>query len=140
MPYVPPEVKERIKREISVQRLAEARGIQLRRSGRNLMGLCPFHKDTNPSLSIDPVKNEWHCFGCGRGGDVIQWVRYAEGVSFNRAVEMLNRDYFPSTASSTEPPPRKSTTVKLPPLVEHTASDKQLLEAVSMESRSIPTR
>jgi len=48
MPYVPPEVKERIKREISVERLAEARGIQLKRSGKELIGLCPFHKDTNP--------------------------------------------------------------------------------------------
>jgi DNA primase len=130
MPYVPPEVKERIKREVSVQRLAEGRGIQLRRSGRSLMGLCPFHKDTNPSLSIDVVKNEWNCFGCGRGGDVIQWVRHAESVSFNHAVEMLKRDYFPATPSGPEPPPRKSTIVKLPPLVEHTASDKQLLEAV----------
>ena len=69
MPYVPPEVKERIKREVSIQRLAEARGIKLRRVGRSLMGLCPFHKDTNPSLSIDPVKNEWHCFGCERKGE-----------------------------------------------------------------------
>jgi DNA primase len=54
----------------------------------------------------------------------------AEGVSFNHAVEMLKRDYFPSTARGDEPPPRKSTTVKLPPLIEHTASDKRLLEAV----------
>ncbi len=68
MAYVPPEVKERIKREVSIQRLAEARGIKLRRVGRSLMGLCPFHKDTNPSLSIDPVKNVWHCFGCERKG------------------------------------------------------------------------
>lgn len=45
-------------------------------------------------------------------------------------VEMLKRDYFPSTANGAEPPPRKSTIVKLPPLVEHTANDKQLLEAV----------
>ena len=91
MPYVPPEVKERIKREISVQRLAEAQSIQLQRSGRSLMGLCPFHKDTNPSVSIDVVKNEWHCFGCGRGGDVIDWVKCAEGVSFNHAVEIMFR-------------------------------------------------
>jgi DNA primase catalytic core len=131
MPYVPPEVKERIKREISVERLAEARGIQLRRSGKELIGLCPFHKDTNPSLNIDPVKNVWHCKGaCGEGGDVILWVMRAEGVSFNHAVEILKRDYFPSTASGIEPPPRKSTTVKLPPLIEHTANDKRLLEAV----------
>jgi len=40
----------------SIQRLAEARGIKLRRVGLILMGLCPFHKDTNPSLSIDPVR------------------------------------------------------------------------------------
>ena len=131
MPYVPPELKERLKREVSIQRLAEARGIQLRRSGKELVGLCPFHKDTNPSLNIDPVQNVWHCKGaCGEGGDVILWVMRAEGVSFNHAVEMLKRDYFPSTVSSTEPPPRKSTTVKLPPLIEHTADDKQLLERV----------
>jgi DNA primase len=131
MPYVPPEVKERIKREISVERLAEARGIQLKRNGKELIGLCPFHKDTNPSLNIDPIKNVWHCKGaCGEGGDVILWVMRAEGVSFNHAVEMLKRDYFPSMASGIEPPPRKSTTVKLPPLIEHTANDKRLLEAV----------
>jgi DNA primase len=131
MPYVPPELKARIKREISIQRLAEARGIQLRRSGKELIGLCPFHKDTNPSLNIDPVQNVWHCKGaCGEGGDVILWVMRAEGVSFNHAVEMLKRDYFPSTVSGMEPPPRKSTTVKLPPLIEHTADDKQLLEMV----------
>ena len=63
MPLTPREEIERIKREISVQRLAEARGIKLRRSGKELIGLCPFHKDTNPSLNIDPKKNEWHCKG-----------------------------------------------------------------------------
>jgi DNA primase catalytic core len=131
MPYVPPELKERIKREVSIQRLAEARGIQLRRSGKELIGLCPFHKDTNPSLNIDPAQNVWHCKGaCGEGGDVILWVMRSEGVSFNHAVELLKRDCFPSTVGSTEPPPRKSTTVKLPPLIEHTADDKQLLEMV----------
>jgi len=130
MPYVPPELKERIKREISVERLAEARGIQLRRSGRSLMGLCPFHKDTNPSLSIDPVKNEWHCFGCGRGGDVIEWVKYAEGVSFNHAVELLKRDYFPSAARGTEPPPKESSVKKLPPLFTPAVNDQQALKIV----------
>ncbi len=72
MPYVPPELKERIKREVSIQRLAEARGIKLRSSGKELIGLCPFHRDTRPSLNIDPVKNVWDCKGaCGEGGDVI---------------------------------------------------------------------
>jgi DNA primase len=61
MPYVPPELKERIKREISIQRLAEARGIKLRRSGKELIGLCPFHQDRNPSLNIDPVHELCPC-------------------------------------------------------------------------------
>lgn len=65
MPLVHHELKERIKREVSIQRLAEARGIKLRRSGKELIGLCPFHKDRNPSLNIGPVKNVWHCKGAG---------------------------------------------------------------------------
>jgi DNA primase catalytic core len=131
MARLPDEVVERIKREISVQRLAEARGIKLRRSGKELIGLCPFHKDINPSLNIDPVKNVWQCKGaCGKSGSVIDWVMLAEGVSVRHALELLCRDYLPSAANATEPPPRKSTTVKLPPLVEHTADDRQLLERV----------
>jgi DNA primase catalytic core len=131
MARLPDEVVERIKREISVQRLAEARGIQLRRSGKELIGLCPFHKDTNPSLNIDPVKNVWQCKGaCGKSGSVIDWVMLAEGISVRHALELLCRDYLPSATNATEPPPRKSTTVKLPPLIEHTANDKRLLEAV----------
>ncbi|MGA7080679.1 MAG: CHC2 zinc finger domain-containing protein [Terriglobales bacterium] len=131
MPYVPPEMKERIKREVSIQRLAEARGIKLRRSGKELIGLCPFHRDTNPSLNIDPVENVWHCKGaCGEGGDVILWVMRAEGVSFSHALELLKRDYLPSAATSAGPPPKQSTVPKLPPLIEHTADDKKLLEIV----------
>jgi DNA primase len=52
MPHVPAELKERLKREVSIQRLAEARGIKLTRTGKNLLGLCPFHDDHSPSLSI----------------------------------------------------------------------------------------
>ena len=49
MPHVPEELKERLKREVSIQRLAEARGIQLTRKGKSLMGRCPFHDDHGPS-------------------------------------------------------------------------------------------
>ncbi len=129
MPYVPQDVKERIKREVSVQRLAEARGIKLHRSGRSLMGLCPFHDDRNPSLSIDPVKNEWQCFGCGRKGDVIEWVKCAEGVSFHHALEMLKREYFPLAADPIQTV-KQSTVRKLPPLIDARAEDKKLLEIV----------
>ena len=64
---------ERIKREISIQRLAEARGIQLRRMGKELMGLCPFHRDNNPiALDYRPsTKKSGTAWGCGKGGTVI---------------------------------------------------------------------
>ena len=130
MPYVPPEVKERIKREVSIQRLAEARGIKLVRSGKELIGLCPFHDDRNPSLNIDPAKNVWHCKGaCGEGGDVILWVMRAEGVSFHHALELLKRDHF-SLAAGPIQPIKTSTVPKLPPLIDATADDKKLLGIV----------
>ena len=131
MPHVPPEVKEKLKREVSIQRLAEARGIQLKRSGKELIGLCPFHKDTNPSLNIEPVKNVWHCKGaCGEGGDVIRWVMRAEGVSFTHAVELLKRDFLPLAATRPGPPPKESSTVKLPPFFAPTIDDQQALQIV----------
>src|SRR5271157_3029429 len=131
MARLPDELVERIKREISVERLAEARGIKLRRSGKELIGLCPFHKDTNPSLNIDPVKNVWQCKGaCGKSGSVIDWVMLAEGVSVRHALELLCRDYLPSAVSATEPPPKQSTVPKLPPLFEPTADDQKVLAVV----------
>src|SRR6516164_3233996 len=132
MPHVPPELKERLKREVSIQRMAEARGVKLRRSGKELLGLCPFHKDTDPSLRIDPAKNLWHCLGaCNKGGDVIAWVMHAEGISFNHAVELLKRDHLPFAASAAAgPPPKRSVTMKLPPLIEHNADDKRLLDTI----------
>ncbi|HEY6369674.1 MAG TPA: CHC2 zinc finger domain-containing protein [Candidatus Sulfotelmatobacter sp.] len=130
MPYVPPEVKERIKREVSVERLAEAQGIKLVRSGKELIGLCPFHDDHNPSLNIDPVKNVWNCKGaCGEGGDVILWVMRAQGVSFHHALELLRKDHFSLDAGPIQPV-KKSTVPKLPPLIDATAEDKKLLDVV----------
>ncbi len=127
MPHVPPEVKERLKREVSIERLAEARGIRLRRSGKELLGLCPFHKDTHPSLAIDPVKNVWHCKGaCGEGGDVIEWVMRAEGVSFTHACELLRKEAA-LTARPAGEVVKQSTVPRLPAPVEHDADDRALL-------------
>ena len=127
MPYVPQDVKERIKREVSIQRLAEARGIKLTRSGKELIGLCPFHDDRNPSLNIDPVANVWHCKGaCCEGGDVILWVMRAEGVSFHHALELLKRDYFPLAAGPIQPV-KQCTVRKLPAPVTAEAGDRELL-------------
>ncbi|HSW40172.1 MAG TPA: CHC2 zinc finger domain-containing protein [Acidobacteriota bacterium] len=63
MARIPEHEIERLKAEVSVQRLAEAQGIKLERHGTDLRCLCPFHEDHNPSLVITPGKNLWHCLG-----------------------------------------------------------------------------
>ena len=129
MARVPDETVERIKREISVQRLVEARGIQLKRVGKNLVGLCPFHKEQKPSLTVTPSTNKWRCFGCGKGGTVFDWVMHTEGISFSHALQLLRRDLVPLTPSA-GPPVKISTVPKLPPLISQTNDDKKLLEIV----------
>jgi DNA primase len=89
MARIPEAELERLKHDVSLEQLATTRGIVLKPAGKNLMGLWPFHDDHAPSLSIDPVQNLWHCFGCQQGGGVIDWVMKAEGVSFRHAVELV---------------------------------------------------
>jgi DNA primase len=94
MARIPDDQIERLKQEVSLQRLAEGVGVTLKRHGADLIGLCPFHDDHEPSLVISPAKNLWHCLGaCQAGGSVIDWVMRAEGVSFRHAVELLQADY-----------------------------------------------
>jgi DNA primase catalytic core len=126
MARIPENEIERLKREVSVERLAEARGIKLKRHGADLIGLCPFHEDHSPSLVISPKKNLWNCLGaCRRGGDVIEWVMRAEGISFRHAVELLREDHFPLAAASR--PVKSSSVPKLPAPVSRDADDRALL-------------
>jgi DNA primase catalytic core len=127
MARIPEDEVERLKREVSVQRLAEARGIKLTRHGADLIGKCPFHDDRNPSLVITPAKNLWHCLGaCNAGGSPIDWVMRAEGISFRHAVELLKADHLPLAASPIQPV-KHGTVRKLPPPVERDADDRALL-------------
>ena len=90
MARIPDTELERIKREVSLLELVRASGVELKRHGGEWIGLCPFHRDTNPSLVITPAKHLWHCLGaCQAGGSVIDWVMRREGVSFRRAGEHL---------------------------------------------------
>jgi DNA primase len=128
MARIPVEVVERLKEEISVQRLAEARGVALTKHGADLHGRCPFHEDRTPSLVITPAKNLWHCLGaCQTGGSVIDWVMKAEGVSFRHAVELLVNDSLPLAAASSAPPPKHSTVKKLPTALVRDAEDAKLM-------------
>ncbi|MGI8761460.1 MAG: DNA primase [Jatrophihabitantaceae bacterium] len=64
--------------------------VQLRNAGGgNLKGICPFHDEKSPSLSVSPARGLYHCFGCQAGGDVIRFVRDIEHLDFSEAVERL---------------------------------------------------
>ena len=65
------------------------RHVELKKSGANLMGLCPFHAERSPSFSVTPSKGFYHCFGCGAGGDAIRFLVEHLGLSFVEAVREL---------------------------------------------------
>lgn len=82
---------EAIKRDIDLAAFIESRGIMLKKNGKGYVGLCPFHEDSNPSLSVNTQKNLWQCFGCGTGGDIIRFVELMDKVSFPIAVKQLSQ-------------------------------------------------
>jgi DNA primase len=63
--------------------------VKLRRAGRSMVGLCPFHKEKTPSFHVSPERGTWHCFGCGLGGDGFSFIEKIEGVDFKGALKML---------------------------------------------------
>lgn len=63
--------------------------VNLRRRGKNLVGLCPFHNEKTPSFTVYPENDSFYCFGCGVGGDVITFVRRIENLDYLEAVRML---------------------------------------------------
>jgi DNA primase len=65
--------------------------VQLRRSGANYLGLCPFHTEKTPSFNVNPAREIFHCFGCGAGGNSFSFIMKMEGVSFPEAVKLLAR-------------------------------------------------
>lgn len=129
MARIPEHLIEQIKAEVSVVRLAELAGVELRPEGENLVGNCPFHPDEGSSLVVSPTENAWRCNGeCEAGGSAIEWTMRAEGVSFPHAAELLRDGALPSTPRSQRS--TRSTVAKLPPLLPQGAGERELLERV----------
>jgi DNA primase len=63
--------------------------VSLKKKGRELIGLCPFHEDHRPSMNVNPVKQIFKCFACGAGGDVLKFIQMREGLTFPQAIERL---------------------------------------------------
>jgi DNA primase len=130
MARIPDEEIERLKKEISMERLVVSFGVELKRHGAELLGRCPFHDDKTPSLVVSPKTNLWHCLGkCNVGGSTIDWVMKTQGVSFRHAVELLRTNH-PSLAAGNAHVVKKGTTVKLESPVGADADDQQTLQSV----------
>lgn len=67
--------------------------VLLKKTGRNFIGLCPFHSEKTPSFTVSPEKQIYHCFGCGSGGNIFSFLMQQEGLSFPEAARMLARRY-----------------------------------------------
>lgn len=130
MPTIPiaKEELERLKADVSLRRLIESQGHELVRRGKDWVMRCVFHEDATPSLVITESKNLYHCFGCGAGGSVLDWVMKTQGVSLPHAVQLLKHgapldgDRVGVARSSARP---------LPSLAEDAADDQVLLTRVA---------
>ena len=63
--------------------------VNLKRRGKTLVGLCPFHNEKTPSFTVYPDTRSFYCFGCGAGGDVISFVRRVENLDYIEAVRQV---------------------------------------------------
>ena len=110
-----------LKRQTRILDVLTKYGIEAKPQGRGYMARCPFHEDDTPSLSVDPIKNVWHCFGCDAGGSVIDFVMKKDGLTFREATDKLLVDggHVKRASQLMPPPPTKGSDM-----------DSKLIEAV----------
>ena len=88
--YTPKQINE-LKSDPAILRLAQDRISSLEQVGQEWKGLCPFHSENTPSFTVRNEDGVWlfHCFGCSKNGNLIQFVQYVDNISFNQAVEKV---------------------------------------------------
>src|ERR1700726_3745318 len=79
---------ERVKQQADIVRVI-GEYVRLKKSGQNFTGLCPFHAEKSPSFAVHPVKQIYHCFGCGVGGDVFKFVMEMDKIAFPEAIRTV---------------------------------------------------
>ncbi|ALS38113.1 DNA primase [Enterococcus rotai] len=85
---IPQEVIEEVRQRTNIVDVV-GQYVQLKKSGKNYMGLCPFHEERSPSFSVAEDKQIFHCFGCGKGGTVFNFLQEIEGISFPESVRRV---------------------------------------------------
>ena len=84
------DVIEEIRSRSDIVEIISSFGVQLKRSGgSSFKGLCPFHQEKTPSFHVDVARQSYHCFGCGKGGDVFRFFMDKENVDFLNAAQIL---------------------------------------------------
>jgi DNA primase len=84
----PGSLAERVKQQADIVRVV-GEYVRLKKSGQNFTGLCPFHSEKTPSFAVHPVKQIYHCFGCGAGGDVFKFVMEMDRCEFPEAMRTV---------------------------------------------------
>ena len=79
---------EKVKQQADIVRVI-GEYVRLRKTGQNFTGLCPFHQEKTPSFAVHPVRQIYHCFGCGAGGDVFKFVMELDKCEFPEAVRTV---------------------------------------------------
>ena len=131
MAMIPDDEIERIKRETDLAAVIRSRGVALTQKGGDLIGLCPFHKDENPSFHVTPAKRLWRCMSCNATGNVIQFVQKFDGVSFRHACELLKGGGAAAfTGAPTCSPVKKTTVPRLASPLAANADDQAALRQV----------
>ncbi len=85
---IPQETIETIRKQTNIVDII-GQYVQLKKSGKNHLGLCPFHDEKTPSFSVAEDKQIYHCFGCGKGGNVFSFIQEIEGLSFPESIEKV---------------------------------------------------
>lgn len=87
--------KKTINDIVETSRIEEVVGdfVNLKKRGANLLGLCPFHNEKTPSFTVSPAKNIYKCFGCGKGGDPVNFIMEHESVSYPESLKYLAEKY-----------------------------------------------
>jgi len=129
MPMIPDDDLDKMKRSIDLAAVIRSRGIDLKPQGHDLVGLCPFHDDKNPSLHVTAAKGLWRCVSCNATGNVIQFVQKFDGVSFRHAYELL-KNGAAFTGAPTCAPVKKGTVPRLASPLAADADDQAALRQV----------
>src|SRR5919199_3637958 len=138
MARIKAESVEAVKQAADIVEVLSAR-TQLRRVGGRYTGRCPFHEERTPSFSVNPQEKLFYCFGCGKGGDLITFVRETENLDFAEAVEWI-AERARVTLEYEESSPRRdaerSRRERLHPLPEQAASfyERYLWESKTAEA------